>query len=129
VPDQEDVVTELTPDLLARYENLTRNARGLRTVRRPSGPQVLLVVGAVATAVGLLLVALGWLGASHTILVFEQIPYLISGGIFGGCLVVAGSVAYFAYWVTKVDQQSRRAADSLERMEELMRELLERTAS
>jgi len=95
----------------------------------PSGRRLLLVVGAVTAVLGLLLVALGWLGASHTIYVFEQLPYLISGGIFGGCLVVTGGLAYFAYWITKVHQQSRRAADSLERMEELMRQLVERSAS
>jgi hypothetical protein len=119
----------LAPDLVARYEELTEKAHGLRTARRPSGPTLLLVVGSVATSLGLLLVVLGWLGASHTIYVFEQIPYLISGGIFGGCLVVAGTLTYFAYWITKVNEQSKRAADSLERMEELMRELISRSAS
>lgn len=122
-------MTELSPDLLVRYEGLTRRAEGLRPSRRPSGPALLLVVGSVLTSLGLLLVVLGWLGASHTILVFEQIPYLISGGIFGGCLVVAGSLTYFAYWVTKVNEQSRRAAESLERMEDLMRQLVERSTS
>ena len=120
--------TELSPELVERYEELTENARRLRSARRPSGPTVLLVLGSVATSLGLLLVILGWLGASHTIYVFEQIPYLISGGIFGGCLVVAGSLTYFAYWITKVNDQSKRAADSLERMEDLMRELIERSA-
>lgn len=120
-------MTELSPDLVARYEGLATRARGLRLSHRPTGPALLLVVGSVLTSLGLLLVALGWLGASHTILVFEQIPYLISGGILGGCLVVAGSLSYFAYWVTKVNDHSRRAAESLERMEDLMRTLIERS--
>jgi hypothetical protein len=123
------MTAELTPELVARYDELTANAHGLRTARRPSGPTLLLVIGSVATSLGLLLVVLGWLGASRTIYVFEQIPYLISGGIFGGCLVVAGTLTYFAYWITKVNDQSKRAADSLERMEELMRELISRSAS
>jgi hypothetical protein len=123
------MTAELTPELAARYDELTANAHRLRLTRRPSGPTLLLVVGSVATSVGLLLVVLGWLGASRTIYVFEQVPYLISGGIFGGCLVVAGTLTYFAYWITKVNDQSRRAADSLERMEELMRELISRSAS
>ena len=123
------MTAELTPELIARYDELTVKAHRLRTTRRPSGPTLLLVIGSVATSLGLLLVVLGWLGASHTIYVFEQIPYLISGGIFGGCLVVAGTLTYFAYWITKVNEQSKRAADSLERMEELMRELISRSAS
>ena len=118
----------LDPDLLARYDELTRRAQGLRRPRRLTGPALLLVGGAVAVALGLLLVALGWLGASRTIYVFEQVPYLISGGIFGGCLVVAGSLAYFGYWVTKVHEESRRAADGLERMEQLMVVLVERSS-
>ena len=123
------MTAELSPELVQRYESLTERARGLRVARRPSGPTLLLVIGSVATSLGLLLVVLGWLGASHTILVFEQIPYLISGGIFGGCLVVVGTLTYFAYWITKANEQSKRAADSLERMEELMRELISRSAS
>lgn len=117
----------LDPDLRARYEELTERARGLRAARRLTGPPLLLVAGAVLVSLGLLLVALGWLGASRTIYVFEQLPYLISGGLFGGCLVVAGSLAYFGYWVTKVHEESRRTAEGLERMEALMAVLVERT--
>ena len=119
------MTAELTPDLVSRYQELTERATRLRVARRPQGPAVLLVVGAVTTSLGFLLVVLGWLGASHTIYVFEQIPYLISGGLLGGCLVVAGMVTYFAYWMTKVHDQSRRAAESLERMEDLLRALIE----
>ena len=82
----------------------------------------------MTTSLGFLLVVLGWLGASHTIYVFEQIPYLISGGLLGGCLVVAGMVTYFASWMTRVHNQGRRAAESLERMEDLLRTLVERSA-
>lgn len=117
----------LDPALLQRYDELTRRALGLRRRRGLGGPPVMLVVGAVGIALGLLLVALGYLGASHTIYVFEQIPYLISGGIFGGCLVVAGSLAYFGHWLTKVHADSRRAASSLERMEQLLAVLVDRS--
>ncbi len=120
--------TGLDPALLPRYEELTRRALGLRGRRALGGPPLMLVLGAVSVALGLLLVALGYLGASHTIYVFEQIPYLISGGIFGGCLVVAGSLAYFGYWLTKVHADNERAAASLERMEELLATLVERSA-
>ena len=115
----------LDQELLARYAELTRRAEGLRRGGRLGGPTLLLVIGAVTVSLGLLLVVLGWLGASHTIYVFEQVPYLISGGLLGGSLVVAGSATYFAYWMTKVHGQNQRAADSLERMEELLRVLVE----
>lgn len=88
----------------------------------------MLVAGAVGISVGLLLVVMGYLGASHTIYVFEQVPYLISGGILGGCLVVAGSLAYFGHWLARVHADNQRAVGSLERMEELLATLVERSA-
>ena len=58
----------------------------------------MLVVGGVLVPLGVLLVFLGWLGASRTPLLFEQIPYLISGGQLGLALVVGGGFVYFTYW-------------------------------
>lgn len=122
-----EIDSVLDPELRARYAELTRGAGRLRLGRRVTGPGLLLVGGAVAVSLGLLLVSLGWLGASRTIYVFEQVPYLISGGIFGGCLVIAGSLSYFGYWLTKVHEESRRASGSLERMEQLLTVLVERS--
>lgn len=122
-------VTEpaLEPGVVDRYVELTRRARGVLRGRRVGGPRVLLVVGAVAMSLGLLLAVLGYLGASHTIYVFEQLPYLISGGILGGSLLVAGSIAYFGHWLARVHAANERAAGSLERMEELLAVLVERS--
>lgn len=120
-------VTEpaLEASVVDRYRELTRRARALNPGRRIAGPTLVVLVGAVTTSFGLLLVVLGYLGASRTIYVFEQIPYLISGGIFGGCLVVAGSLTYFAHWLTRVHADGRRSAEALERMEQLLAALVE----
>ena len=122
-------VTEpaLEPGVVDRYVELTRRARGLIGTRRLRGPRAMLVVGAVAISLGLLLVVMGYVGASHTIYVFEQVPYLISGGILGGCLVVAGSLAYFGHWLARVHADNQRAVGSLERMEEVLAVLVERS--
>ena len=64
--------------------------------RRPD--RWMLVVGGILVPLGVLLVFLGWLGASRTPLLFEQIPYLISGGQLGLALVVGGGFVYFTYW-------------------------------
>jgi hypothetical protein len=127
----------MTTVISDRYEQLSRRAAALRA-RRVTGrrgvdrPHLLVLAGGAAVAGGLLLVVLGYLGASHTIYVFEQIPYLISGGILGGCLVVAGGFCYFAYWLTRVHAEvaasrvsDERTADSLERVEQLLTALLE----
>jgi hypothetical protein len=87
---------------------LTRRVARLRT-RATGGDldRMLLLVGGVLLPLGILLVVLGWLGASHTVLVFEQIPYLLSGGLLGVALVVAGGFVYFAYWQTLIVRESR----------------------
>lgn len=41
------------------------------------------VAAAVAVVIGLIAILLGWLGVSRSGLVTQQIPYLISGGVFG----------------------------------------------
>lgn len=72
-------------------------------------------------AFGVLLIGLGWLGASRTVLVTEQIPYLISGGLLGLGCTVAGGLGYFAHWITV---SRREAADRDQRAEQRHRELL-----
>ena len=52
-------------------------------MRDRRGPQVLSLVGAVFALVGFLLILVAWNGTAHTPLVFEQIPYLVSGGQLG----------------------------------------------
>ena len=53
--------------------------------------RTLMVLGGVLAPLGLLLVLLGWIGASRTPFVFEQVPYLISGGLLGLGLVFLGA--------------------------------------
>lgn len=81
----------------------------------------LLIVGGALLPIGILVVVLGWVGASRTPLVFEQIPYLISGGALGTALTFAGGFTYFAYWQTvKVRDgrsQHRELMDALRKLE------------
>ena len=86
-------------------------ARGRRSGVRLE--RVLLVSGSVLAPLGVLLVLLGWYGASHTPRLFEQIPYLISGGILGGALVGFGGFCYFGFWLTRLVHEQRRQTDVL----------------
>jgi hypothetical protein len=83
--------------------------------------RLLLIVGGVLLPLGLLLIVLAWLGASHTVLLFEQIPYMISGGILGLALVFIGGFVYFTYWQTLMVREgrehSRRVEDLLVHIE------------
>ena len=75
----------------------------------------LLVAGAVLIPLGIVLIVLGWANAAHTTLVYEQDDYIISGGILGLAVVVAGGFAYFAYWQTVRIREARAQAVSLVR--------------
>jgi hypothetical protein len=105
-----------------------QNGHGGHTLRgrakvlgtRPSTDRLdraLLVAGCVLVPLGITLILLGWLGTSQTPLVFEQIPYLVSGGLLGLALVVAGGFAYFGYW------QSVRVREARDQHEELLAEV------
>jgi hypothetical protein len=63
---------------------------------------------------------LGWYGAAKTGWVFEQIPYLISGGLIGlGLLFAAGSL-YLASWISRSSAWNRHQTGLLlEALEEL----------
>jgi hypothetical protein len=67
----------------------------------------LLIAGGVALPLGIVLILLGWAGSSRTPFVFEQIPYLISGGLLGMALVFAGGFVYFTYWQTRSVRETR----------------------
>ena len=46
---------------------------------------------------GLAAILLGWAGASRSILMEEQLPYLISGGLFGLALAFIGAITLLAW--------------------------------
>jgi hypothetical protein len=108
-----------------RQSRLATRVRSLRT--RAAAGQLdrwLLVVGGVLLPLGVLLICLGWLGASRTILPFEQIPYLVSGGLLGIAFVIIGGFVYFAYWQTLLVRDTRaerrELVDALYRIERLL---------
>ena len=59
------------------------------------------------------LVLLGWWGASQTPNLFEQMPYLISGGLFGLGLVFLGGFLYFAHWLTELVKEHRAQSTAM----------------
>ena len=104
-------------------EPLDRLTEGVRRLRVGEGSgRPLMVLGGVLVPLGLLVILLGWVGASRTSNVYEQVPYLISGGLFGLGLVFVGSFLYFAHWLTRLvqEQRTRSAAvvDAVDRLTE-----------
>ena len=114
-----------TTDPLVRQERLAGRVSRLRSRGGSGGlDRWLLLTGGALMPLGFLLVLLGWAGASHTPLLFEQIPYMISGGLLGVALVFAGGFVYFAYWQTLLVRESRKGREdlqaSLSRLETLL---------
>ena len=73
-------------------------------------------IGAVLILAGAICILLGYLGISRQTLVAKQLPYLISGGIFGLVLVGVGTF----YLAT---DQLRRDSGRLDRLEEMVAQL------
>src|SRR5437764_3345539 len=108
-----------------RQSRLATRVKGLRT--RAAAGQLdrwLLIIGGVLLPLGVLLIFLGWLGASRPVLPFEQIPYLVSGGLLGIAFVIIGGFVYFAYWQTLLVRDTRaerrELVDALYRIERLL---------
>jgi uncharacterized membrane protein len=70
-------------------------------------------VAAILLPLGLLVIVLGWYGASHTPYLFEQVPYLISGGLIGIALVLIGGLVYFGSWIARGAAQQQQASQEL----------------
>ena len=111
---------------VARVVRLREGVRGLGR-SRDMGQRLergLLIAGSVLLPLGVILIVLGWYGASHTPWLFEQIPYALSGGILGLGLIFAGGFLYFGYWLTRVVKENRRQTellvDALSRLEVMM---------
>ena len=78
---------------------------------------VSMIVAGVLCSVGLVTILLGWRGAAATLFVPDQVPYLVSGGLGGTGLVVAGA------GILHVQLRRRLAADEAARLESLLAEM------
>lgn len=74
---------------------------------------VLAVISSVLLPFGLVVILLGWYGASRTPNLFEQIPYLISGGLVGIALVVGAGLLYLGSWVAAAARDQRAVSAEL----------------
>jgi hypothetical protein len=99
-----------------RMSGLSGRVRRLRSgAAEGSLDRWLLAAGAILMPVGIVLIVIGWIGASGTTLAYQQNDYLISGGILGLALTVAGGFTYFAYWQTVRIRESRTQAAAMTR--------------
>jgi hypothetical protein len=112
-----------------RQDRLADQVQGIRVRGVFDNDRWMLLVGGLLLPLGLLLVVLGWWGASHTVFLFEQVPYLLSGGVLGLGLVIAGGFVYFAYWMTLMVRESRTGRAELTAVLTRVERLLEDAAT
>jgi hypothetical protein len=84
----------------------------------------LFTAGALLMPAGIVAILLGWYGTAHTKYQYNQLPYVVSGGLLGLALVFIGGFLYFGAWVARVasDQResSRQLADALVALSDLV---------
>jgi len=117
---QDDVAAE-------RDQRFTDGVRTLRIggASLQLNERILLVLAGIIAPLGLVLVLLGYLGVSQTPFLFEQMSYLISGGVFGLALVFLGSFFYFAHWLTQLVKEHRvQSVAMLEAIQRLQDEVV-----
>ena len=67
-----------------------------------------------AIALGCVLLLLGWLGVSDQLVPAGQLPYLISGGIGGACLIGIGAMLWLSADLRDQWTALRELADKLD---------------
>jgi hypothetical protein len=107
----QDALQSKLDDIRALLER--RTAEGAERTLFARADVILAIVGSVLLPLGLVVIGLGWYGAAHTPFVFEQIPYLISGGLLGVGMVVAGGLVFFGSWLARLAEQDRVASRDL----------------
>jgi hypothetical protein len=92
-----------------------------------------LIAGIVLPLLGFAAIGIGWWGASGSAYPAEQLPYVLSGGLLGVGLIVAGAALfvrysmtrYLRFWLLRVIYEERsqtdRTVEALERVERLLR--------
>ena len=120
-----------TSEATLRQERLAGRVQGLRGRGGllHLSDRWMLVIGGTLVPLGVVLVLLGWWGASHTVLLFEQVPYLISGGLLGLALVFGGGFTYFAYWLTLLVRENRTGRAELTAVLTRVERLLEESTA
>jgi len=111
------------------HDRLARATSRLRGVRDMTPERWFQLAGWVLPPLGVALIALGWYGAANTSRVWQQIPYVASGGLLGIALVTAGGFSCAASWLTRLVDQARIHAEDAAAAQERAAAAEERTAA
>ncbi|HEX9683460.1 MAG TPA: hypothetical protein VGA13_10285 [Acidimicrobiales bacterium] len=112
-PPSTNRLTEVAAERRAKLLDGIDRLRTSSPVAQLLSERTLMVIAAALAPTGLLLILVGWAGAAGTPNLYEQVPYLISGGIFGLGLAVLGGFFYFAHWIAELVKEQRRQTETL----------------
>src|SRR5205823_3718640 len=118
-------------DVMKLEDRLAENVSKLRSRSRTDEivERVLMIGGGVALLGGFVAIVIGWFGAAHTNVSFEQTPFIISGGLLGLGLVFAGGFFYFGYWLTRMVRETRESREEANKAFRAMNEMTELLAA
>jgi hypothetical protein len=107
---------------LAAVVDRARPGRSSRNVRK-----WLEWIGMALIVFGFVCILLGWYGAANSPYLYQEVPYLISGGLLGVALVIGGGVLVRCGWSMRQIEEERRNAlaivRSVDRLERVLRSL------
>lgn len=107
---------------LAAVVDRARPGRSSRNVRK-----WLEWIGMALVVFGFVCILLGWYGAANSPYLYEEVPYVISGGLLGVALVIGGGVLVRSAWTMRQIEEERRNAlaivRSVDRLERILRSL------
>src|SRR5438874_1207925 len=89
-------------------------SRARRTSQVIPTERWLFALGGGLVLAGIVLVIIGWVGTSRTVLVAGQIPYVVSGGLLGLGLIFLGAFLYFGYWLALLVRDGRDGREQAE---------------
>jgi hypothetical protein len=97
-------------------QKLALAAEGVRRKRTDRDVRkIMQFIGMLAVGLGFMCIGLGWYGVSHSPYVFEQVPFVISGGILGLGLIVGGGVLIRCAWSLRQIEETRRSMEEARR--------------
>lgn len=126
-PEREAMGATPVPTRLQRLATVVDRARPGRSSRNVR--KWLEWIGMALIVFGFVCILLGWYGAANSPYLYEEVPYLISGGLLGVALVIGGGVLVRCGWSMRQIEEERRNAlaivRSVDRLERVLRSLEE----
>ena len=90
-----------------------RNSAAARDQRYQKVQVILFVVGAALMPLGIVAIFVAWYGVAHSHYEYDQLTYIVSGGVLGVGLVLLGGFLYFGAWLAKVANDQKESASRL----------------